>query len=181
MKFSPASLLLALTALCPLVTNAAENAPTPPKLEPFIRMELLAGYAVNSTTLFGEIGRTPNLGGNFTGEIEGKVLATGSAIERVAPTTNQTKTAVVAIIQFITNTYSLNTTSGTTLVMDVSATLHYANLSLHGLGSVSFSTDGNNELAWMNFANFALEVFADFKKGMVSWDVFEIKSATIDQ
>ncbi|EXJ89142.1 hypothetical protein A1O3_02206 [Capronia epimyces CBS 606.96] len=139
-----------------------------PSVKPFLHLNIIADLPSNASTLYGITARAPNMGGNFTGAIEGKILPLGAAIETIPTGTNGTTS-------FYTNTWSLNTTSGTGILLDATATIHYANNALHGFGSMSFRTDDKN-LIELNYGSYVAEFEGNFNTGEAVVDVFDLAS-----
>ncbi|KAF3484257.1 uncharacterized protein GIQ15_03581 [Arthroderma uncinatum] len=174
---SLACTLLSYAAIFTPLTEARPQTPKTgavfknPKIEHFIHLDLSVGYPVNTTTIWGGASRSPNLRGNFTGSIKGTIEPVGASLEQLVTPDGS--------ISYYTNTFTLNTTDQILLLMDVQATVRYANNALHGLSSVKFSTDGSkkNTLAHVNFDNYVGEFTANFFTGKASVDVFKLESS----
>jgi hypothetical protein len=103
------STIFAVASLGPLLSSAQSSASDtmtdflPPTLTPFLHMQALTNLPTNISTIFGQTARYPNLGGmaclwwakqsvdqdtgNFTGALEGEILALGAALEIIPPST----------------------------------------------------------------------------------------------
>ncbi|KAF2488698.1 hypothetical protein BU16DRAFT_520468, partial [Lophium mytilinum] len=112
--------------------------------------------------------------GNVTGALSGEVFPIGAAFETLPEAGN-------GIFSFYTNQVALNATSSasptafTSIVLNVQATLTYANEALHAFGAAQFSVADPAYLD-LSFKSFVAEFEAPSYTGKGKLDIFELKT-----
>lgn len=142
----------------------------PPALIPFFHIDLRVANSTYVTATNGVLtGQADNQGGIVTGGITGEVIKLGAEFETFPTAANGTQSTY-------DNTFTLNTTDATLILMTVNGHIHYTTNHLLGFARMTFSTD-SAKYQYLVYGDYVVEFEAVFPSGRVSVDVFELQSS----